>query len=71
MRKQKDLVPNRYKTIETSGSSKFVSTFSKKDISDVIVEKRDRSYNWEGYKWALLFTVIVGIITYSVLEILM
>ena len=68
MRRQKDLTPNRYKTIETSGSSKFVSTFSQKETSEGIVEKRDRTYNWINYKRALAFTLFIAIITYFLLE---
>ncbi len=71
MRKHKDLVPSRYKSIETSGSNRFTSTFSQKEQSQGIVEKRDRSYNWVGYKWAVAFTLIIGFLTYLMLDYLM
>lgn len=71
MRRKRDLSPNRYRTINPSGSNKFVSPFSQKVTSDGIVEKRDRSYNWTGYKVSLLFTIIIGFFSYLLIDYLM
>ncbi|MEM9545770.1 MAG: hypothetical protein AAGA77_07345 [Bacteroidota bacterium] len=71
MRKQKDITPNRYKALDTSGSNKFVSTFSQRKSREGIVEKRDRQYNWINYKYAVVFTLVIGALTYYLLEKLM
>lgn len=68
MRNQRDLAPNRYTTIKTSGSNKFVSSFLQKGLTEGIVEKRNSTYNWVSYKWSLLFSIIVGILTYFVID---
>jgi len=69
MRKGKELTPTRYRQVKTSGSNKFVSTF-KSTPTDGIVEKKDRTYNWLNYKMYLFMTVLIGFITYLVLNYL-
>lgn len=71
MRNQRDLAPNRYKTIKTSGSNKFVSSFSQKEVSEGIVEKRNSKYNWIGYKWSIAFALAIGVLTYLIIDYLM
>ena len=71
MRNQVDLTPGRYSTSKTSGSNKFISTFSQSTQYEGIVEKRDSKYNWIGYKWAVGFTMVIGTITYLVIDYLM
>lgn len=67
MRKQINLSPNRYNPPKTSGSNKFVSTFKSKESGGSVVEK-STSYNWIGYKTAIVFTIVIGLITYLVFE---
>jgi len=68
MRKRKVLTPNRYNHVKTSGSNKFVSTFSKLYRKDGITVKRDRKYNWTSYKWALIFALVIGALTYFAID---
>ena len=62
MRNNIDLSPSRYKVSKTSGSNKFVSSFSSKEIYGGKVEKASSDY-WNGYIIALKFTVIIGVLT--------
>jgi hypothetical protein len=62
MRNKIDLSPNRYKTTKTSRSNLFVSSFKSKETNGGIVEKTS-IYNWTGYIKALIFTLIVLMLT--------
>lgn len=70
MRTRKELIPTRYNQVKTSGSNKFVSTFSQLIQNDGIVEKRDRTYNWINYKLYIKFTIVIGSLTYFVIDYL-
>ncbi|MDF1697027.1 MAG: hypothetical protein P1U56_14390 [Saprospiraceae bacterium] len=62
-------IPNRVNLIKTGGSNTFISTFRRKEYDVGIVEKT-RKYNWLNYKLAVLFTLIIGTLTYFSLEFL-
>lgn len=62
-------MPNRYNPIKTSGSNTFISRFKSKRANGSIVEKTT-SYNWINYKAALVFTAVIGLITYIFIDVL-
>lgn len=70
MRNKINLLPSRNSLINTRGSNKFVSTFNSNSSDGVRVEKRS-SDNWKGYILALIFTLLVGSLTFIVVDYFM
>lgn len=71
MRNRIDLIPHRFKTTKTSGSNTFVSKFAFGAKPKGVVVERGKTDSWLNYKRAIQFAVLVGLMTYLLLEVLM
>lgn len=70
MRNSVYLFPSRYNSVKPSGSNKFISAFDKRLPGKGVVVKKSES-NWNSYKLALKFSVVIGLMTYLLVHYLL